>query len=456
VFGTNLKTRRARTAVLGVAALIGATGLAGCSGGSGTPVLTWYINPDNGTQAKLATECTKAANGRYTIQTALLPRESTGQREQLVRRLAAKDSGIDLMSLDLPYLAEFANAGFVRQFTADEQQELTDGMLSGPLESAKWDGKLFAVPFNTNTQLLWYHKSVAQKAGLTVDANTQLTWQQVIDAAAQTGTTVQVQAKKYEGYTVLINSLIASAGGEILKNPEAGRDVTPSINSAAGKAAAGVIGSLADSKAAPADLSNSDEGTTQAGFLAKSGGFMTNWPFVYTAETTTLNDLKKQLGEATSEADKAKLQEQVDAQQARVDDFGFARWPSVGDNQESAPPLGGINVAIGAYTEDPEFAVDAVKCITSEKSQQEYMLGEGLLSTWPDVYNQQAIKDAFPMAGLLRDSVDGAAPRPITPYYSDVTAAIQNTWHPPNAVNEQTPERSAKLIVDVLHDRQLI
>jgi multiple sugar transport system substrate-binding protein len=439
-----------------VAALIGATGLAGCSGGSGTPVLTWYINPDNGTQAKLAKECTSAAGGRYTIQTALLPRDSTGQREQLVRRLAAKDSGIDLMSLDLPYLAEFANADFVRPFTAQEQKDLTDGMLDGPLESAKWDKQLYAVPFNTNTQLLWYHKSVAEKAGLTVDPSTQLTWQQVIDAAAQTGTKVQVQAKKYEGYTVLINSLIASAGGEILKNPEAGKDVTPSIGSDAGKAAANVIRTLAHSKAAPADLSNSDEGTTQTGFNDKSGGFMTNWPFVYTAETTKLNDLKTQLGAAKSDADKSSLQKQIDQQQAVVDDFGYARWPTVKEGVDSAPPLGGVNLAIGAFTKNPALAVDAVKCITSEKSQQEYMLGEGLLATWPNVYNQQAIKDAFPMATLLRDSVDAAAPRPVTPYYADVTAAIQNTWHPPNAVNEQTPERSAELIVNVLHDKQLI
>lgn len=441
--------------MLGVAALIGATGLAGCSGGSGTPVLTWYINPDNGTQAKLAKECTSAASGRYTIQTALLPRDSTGQREQLVRRLAAKDSGIDLMSLDLPYLAEFANADFVRPFSAQEQTDLTDGMLAGPLESAMWDDRLYAVPFNTNTQLLWYHKSVAEEAGLPADPNAKLTWQQVIEAAEKTGTTVQVQAKKYEGYTVLINSLVASAGGEILKNPEAGKDVTPSIGSDAGKAAADVISTLARSKAAPADLSNSDEGTTQSGFNDKSGGFMTNWPFVYTAETTKLDDLKKQLEEAP-DAQKSKLQEQVDQQQAVVDDFGFARWPAVNEGEDSAPPLGGVNLAIGAFTKNPALAVDAVKCITSEKSQQEYMLGEGLLATWPDVYNQQAIKDAFPMADLLRDSVDSAAPRPITPYYSDVTAAIQNTWHPPNTVNEQTPERSAKLIVDVLHDRQLI
>ena len=49
------------------------------------------------------------------------PTTPSQQREQLVRRLAAKDSSIDLMSLDPPFVAEFANAGFLRAFDkADE------------------------------------------------------------------------------------------------------------------------------------------------------------------------------------------------------------------------------------------------------------------------------------------------------------------------------------------------
>lgn len=441
---------------MGLLALLGATGLAGCAGEEGPPVLTWYINPDAGTQAELAEKCTQQADGRYRITTALLPRESTGQREQLVRRLAAADTGIDLMSLDLPYLAEFANADFLRPFGQEERERLTSGMLEGPLQSALWEDTLYAVPFNTNTQLLWYKKSVAAEAGLDIGPDTQVTWDQVIDAAAKTDTTVQVQARKYEGYTVWINSLIASAGGRILENPEAGREVRPAIDSEAGQAAVDVIRRLVDSGAAAPDLSNADEGITQAGFLADSGGFMTNWPFVYTAETTALAELKAQLEEADSEAERAKLQKQIEAQQAVVDDFGWSRWPTIEGEGPSAPPLGGINLAISAFSEHPDLAVEAVECITSEESQKTYMLGEGLLATWPSVYDDPEIQEAFPMADLLRSSVDGAAPRPVTPYYADITAAIQNTWHSPRSVNENTPRRSTELIVDALHDRQLL
>src|SRR5690606_34779322 len=140
--------------------------------------------------------------------------------------------------------------GFIRPFSDEQRAVLTEGMLEAPLESAVWNGTLFGVPFNANTQLLWVRESVAREAGLTLDR--ELTWDDVIDAAEKTGTTVQVQSRRYEGYTVLINSLVASAGGAILESPEAGKNAVPAIDSAAGRAAARVIERLARSAAAPA------------------------------------------------------------------------------------------------------------------------------------------------------------------------------------------------------------
>lgn len=409
-----------------LAAAVAGAALASCAERTDLPTLTWYINPDNGTQALLAEQCTAEAEGRYRIRTALLPRDSTGQREQLVRRLAAEDAELDIMSLDVPYLAEFANAGFIRRFTEDERAALTAGMLDAPLAGAIWDGSLFGVPFNANTQLLWIRRSVAREAGLDLDR--PLTWDEVIDAAERTGTTVQVQARRYEGYTVLINSLVASAGGAILANPEAGRDAVPAIDSPAGRAAARIVSRLAHSPAAPAALANADEGVTQAGFRSAQGGFMTNWPFVYTAED----------GNAIQQ------------------DFAWSRWPAVEPGLPSAPPLGGIHLAIGAFSAHSDLAVDAVGCLSSAESQKEYMLREGLLATIGAVYDEPEIQRAFPMADLLRESLDDAAPRPITPYYPDVTAVIQRTWHPPAAVTDETPAETAALIVDVLHDRKLL
>lgn len=426
----------ARAGAPTVALAVLASLLGGCGGGSGVTTLNWYINPDNGGQAQLAAKCTQVSNGRYRIQVSLLPNEATGQREQLVRRLAAKDSSIDLMSLDPPFVAEFAEAGFLRAFSGDEAEELTEGVLQGPIESATWEGELVSAPFWANSQLLWYRKSVARRAGLDPAAG-PVTWDQVIRAAEQTGTTVEVQGRRYEGYMVWINALVASAGGEILENPEAGKDVRPGIDSEAGRRAAAVIGTLGRSKAANPSLSTADEEVARATFQSDRGGFMVNWPYVYGAaqEAVAAGSLDRDM----------------------LDDIGWARYPQIGPDGESQPPLGGINLAIGAFSEHGDAAVDAVRCLTSAESQQEYMVGAKNPAARAAVYDDPKVREIFPMADLIRDSINDSAPRPRTPYYTDVSSAVVRAFHPPSSVRpDRTPERAAALIVDVLHDRVLL
>src|SRR5262249_44362415 len=159
----------------------------------GIPALTWYINPDNGGQGRLAASCTKEANGAYRIDLQMLPSTADAQREQLVRRLAGRDSSIDLMSLDPPFVAEFANAGFLHEITRDDDvASLTDGMLEAPLRAAYWNGTLVAVPLWANTQLLWFRKSVAAAAGVD-PTGADFTWQDAIAAAERQKKIVAVQ-----------------------------------------------------------------------------------------------------------------------------------------------------------------------------------------------------------------------------------------------------------------------
>ena len=408
--------------------------LAGCGGGSGLPVLNWYINPDNGGQAELAQAC--SVDGRYDIEVSVLPNDATAQREQLVRRLAAEDSSITLMSLDPPFVAEFAEAGFLRPFSDAEATELTAGVLDAPIESARWDGRLVAAPFWANSQLLWYRKSVAARAGID-PAAAPVTWEAVIRAAEQAGATVEVQGKLYEGYMVWISALVASAGGEILVDPEAGKDVEPGIDSEAGTRAAQVIRALADSAAANPALSNADEEAARAAFQGQRGGFMVNWAYVHGAAQEAVAD--------------GSLDEAV------LDDIGWARYPRVDAAQESRPPLGGIALAVGAYTDHGEMAVEAVRCITSEESQRRYMLKSKNPAARGSVYDDAEVRRVFPMADTIREAIDAAAPRPETPYYTDVSAAVVRSFHPPSSVEpEQTPAEAAELITDVLHDRVLL
>lgn len=413
----------------------GAT-LVACGGDDGgPPTLTWYTNPDNGGQEALAEKCTEQADGAYRIEISKLPADADSQREQLVRRLAANDSSIDLMSLDVVFVPEFAEAGFLRPFTGKEAESLTEGVLEGPLETTEWNDELVAAPFWANTQLLWYRKSVAAEAGLD-PATEPVTWDQIIDAAAETGTTVEVTGSRYEGYLVWINSLVASAGGEIIEDPGAGRDATPTLDTEAGRKAAEIIRRLADEVANP-QLSTAIEDTARIGFQSDDGGFMVNWPYVYGAAKLAVED--------------------GSLDPAVFDDIGWARVPRVDPDKESAPPLGGIDIGVGAFSENQDLAVDAVSCITSVDSQIEYMLAEGNSGARAAVYDDPEVREAFPMADLIRDSINSAVPRPRSPYYPDISAAIVREFHPPGGVDpDSTPADADELIVNVLQDKQLL
>ena len=86
-----------------------------------------------------------------------------------MRRLAAKDSDIDLINMDTIWTPEFAEAGWLRELKGAEKAEATDDVLPGPLKSVEWKGKTYAVPLNTNAQLLWYRKDLVPKPPETWD-----------------------------------------------------------------------------------------------------------------------------------------------------------------------------------------------------------------------------------------------------------------------------------------------
>jgi multiple sugar transport system substrate-binding protein len=407
------------------------TGLAACGGGgSGKPVLTWYINPDPNPppgfkgafgQAGIAERC---SNDAYTIKTQILPQSATEQRIQLLRRLAAQDPAIDLMSLDPVFTAEFADAGYLAKLPPS----LSTGMLKGAVDGASWDGRLVVAPLWANTQILWYRKSMAEKAGL--DMTKPVTWDQIIDAASKEGGKVGVQANKYEGYVVWINALLQGAGGAILSNTQAGADAKVTVDTTAGRDAAKVIAKLAKSSAAEADLSVSNEGTV-IGPFAKPGGFMVNWTFIYN----------------TVKPDKATFK-----------DLGYARYPATVTGEQSKPPIGGINIGVSKYTDARGAALKAVDCITSEANQVKYAVETGNMPAREAAYQDAGLRKQFPaeLLTLWLNSIDTAGPRPPSPYWGTIVGAVLNNWHPASSVGDGTPKRSASFIKNVLSGSALL
>ena len=98
-----------------------------------------------------------------------------------------------------------------------------------------------------------------------------------------------------------------------------------------------------------------------------------------------------------------------------------------------------------------------MRCITSPENNVQYMVESGNPAARDAAYDDPAVREAFPMADLIRDSINEAAPRPITPYYGDVSTSVQRNWHPADSVQApETPEETDSYMAEVLQGERLL
>jgi multiple sugar transport system substrate-binding protein len=377
---------------------------------AGARTLNWYVfNEPGGANEDAIKACNAEAKGRYRVQYQRLPTDANQQRELIVRRLAAEDSTVDLVGMDVIWTAEFAEAGWILPWDGSLRREATDGKLEGPRKTVEYQGKVWAIPFTTNTQLLFYRKDRVE------EPPEDFTWDQMIESAAEDGRSVEVQAAQYEGYTVWVNSLIAGAGGQIAD--EEGR---VKIDESAGRAAQ-VINKLASSRAAPAGMATNKEDQARLGFESDRSDYQVNYTFIYPSAAENVSE---------------EFQKNI----------GWVRYPRTVADRPSRPPLGGINIGVGAYTKNRELAFEAARCLAQPENQVVASEKGGLPPTTESAYEDPKIEKALPFADLLRESIEDGAPRPVNPAYADISLAIQKTFHPPAGI-------APGGIVDKLRDR---
>lgn len=383
-------------------------GLAACGGdaaGSGSTQLQWYVFEEPGGSFTSAAEaCTEQSEGRYSIEIETLPSDADQQREQLARRLAAGDTAIDIIGMDVIWTAEFANAGWIVPWEGDRATKATEGRLDPAVQSATWQDTLWAAPFTSNAQLLWYRTDVVDEA--------PGTWTQLLDTAESLAEEdqphlVQVQGQRYEGLTVFFASLVASAGGQILGDD--GAEVV--LDREATIRALEVMQRLATSEVAPQGLSTSLEDDNRLAFEAGDSAFMVNYPFVWPSAQENATKI--------------------------AENMGWAQFPSLREGEPSHVTIGGLNLGVSSTSEHQELAFEAAACLAKPANQQQAAVKGGLLPTTESLYEEQAVKDAFPFAEELRSALQEAVQRPQTPAYADVSLAIARTIHPMRSIDPQ-------------------
>lgn len=369
---------------------------------SSLATLNWYVFDErSGAFRDAAQQCTELSAGRYQVVFTPLPADADQQREQLVRRLAAGDPTIDIIGMDVIWTAEFAQAGWLLSWQKEQGERATADMLPAAIKSATYQKKLWAVPFTSNIQLLWYRKDRIRLP--------PATWDEMIIKAESFGVpgALQVQGQRYEGLSVFFISLLASAGGSVLNDD----DSRVSLQEAPTRRALSLLKRIAASPAADPSLSASREDQQRLAFETGTPSFMINYSFVWPSAQMNAPEIANKLG--------------------------WARWPAVEAGVPSRVTVGGINLGIGAHSRHPELAFEAAECLTSASNQIIAAQKGGLPPTIQSLYHTPEVRNRFPMADTLLAASQNAVQRPRTPLYHDISLAISHTLHPLKAIDPE-------------------
>ena len=112
-------------------------------------------------------------------------------------------------------------------------------------------------------------------------------------------------------------------------------------------------------------------------------------------------------------------------------------------DKPSRPPLGGINIGVSKLLEDARPGVRG-GAVPRQPEHQGDRRREGRPAADDRVGLQRPRRSRrpIPFADLLRESIEAAAPRPVTPAYSDISLAIQKTYSPPDGHRSRTGSSS--------------
>ena len=407
--------------LVGAAALV--TSLAACSSGPEGVVVNLYGGASGVGFDKVIADCNQQAAGRYTIVGNLLPSDADGQRDQLVRRLAAQDSGMDLLGMDVTWTAEFAEAGWIRELTGDKAAQATKDTLQKPIDTATWKGKLYGIPRTTNVQLMWYRKSLVP--------NPPTTWDEMMQQAQvlkDQGQPYQIgfTAAQYEGYVVTVNNLIKGYGGRLVND-----DSTTAVVDDKTVQALTLLERVANSGLVSSSLSNAQEPEVFADLQQGRSAFSLNWPYVLSAMRESNPEL--------------------------VPDLGFAPYPTV---EPGAPPtttLGGMNYAISTYSQHPEETFEAAMCLRNEKNALAAAIDAGDVPALKTVFDRPEFIEAYPMKDAMLTSLENAVPRPVSPVYQNISTTLSTTLSPPAAINPQaSAEELSVSIQDAIEGKGIL
>ncbi len=353
------------------------------SGEGATGEVTYCTGKDtSGAQIESVKLFNEANEGKgLTAKLLEFPESADAQREQFIQRQRAKSGECDIFYADVVWTAEFAAQKWLLDMT-DNVRAREQEFIPSTLETIKYDEKFWGVPKQTDAGFIYYRTDQVDQV--------PETWQALYqEAAKQDG--IVYQGAPYEGLTVDFLEIAFAAGGKVLSDDGKKAEFNSPENL---KALQFMVDGIKNGAAKKAVTTYMEEQARRS-FEAGRATFMRNWPYAY--------------GLGNESEIKGK--------------FEVAPYPAF-EGGGKAGILGGHNLVISAFSKNPEGAVALIDYLTApeaiKRDAAEYSLAPVLVET----YDDPEVKEALPFAAELKQAVEQAKSRPVTPVYNAVSQAI--------------------------------
>jgi multiple sugar transport system substrate-binding protein len=410
-------------AVAGIAVI--GLALAGCSGSSSNGgsgggdaaagltsrgPITYVQGKDNSNVVRPLIAKWNAAHPSEKVTFKEQSDQADQQHDDLVQHFQAKDAGYDVVDVDVVWTAEFAAKGWLTPLTGKMKID-TSTLLPATVATATYNKTLFAAPQTSDGGLLYYRSDLIKTP--------PTTWSEMMAdcsiAKAKGIGCYAGQFAKYEGLTVNTAEAINGAGGSILAKD----GTTPTVDTAdAKKGLQNLVDAFKDGNIPPEAITYQEEQGRTA-FEAGKLLFLRNWPYVYSLAKT-------------------------DGSSTVKNTFGIAPLP--GADGIGASTLGGHNAAISVYSKHKATAHDFLEFLESNETQKFFATQGSLAPVVASLYTDPELVKQLPYLPVLLTSIKSAVPRPVSPFYPAVTAAIQD--------NSYAALKGSKTVDQALKDMQ--
>ena len=323
------------------------------------------------------------ANPGLNVKLIEFPESADEQRNQFIQRQRAKSADCDGFEADVVWTAEFASQGWLLDMTPYVESR-KDEFVPSTLASVDYEGKLWGVPRVTDAGFLYYRKDKNPKV--------PATWQGVYEKA-KAGNGIAYQGAAYEGLTVDFLELAFAAGGKILSD-DGKKSVIDSPENL--KALEFMVDGI-KSGAAPKAVTTYNEEESRRVFEAGRVDFVRNWPYIY-----ALGQKK-----GTKVAGK----------------FAVAPYPAF-EGGGKAAILGGHNMVISTYSKNQGGVLKLIDYLTSEKRMTKNAADYSKAPVLTASYEDPAAQKAMPFLPQLKESVEQAKSRPVSPVYTQISQSI--------------------------------